>query len=226
MKLYYIAKSSDGKETVHDVTYGTKKNSRPFDTKENAMEYISSCKSFVRWTVKEVFDSYCFKKTMERMKKFYDDEDIEKIFAWLNPNYNTYSIRCFEILSGIELSRTMNKRMEQLKEYYGQKYIDYMNKKEQENKEKQERTYKAIEDKFIKGEDITNKEFITLCNKHNIDIPARTKGYINKYLVSINISGSYTKYGKTKSNNLRWIFSQLKDKFEKEEDECKELFDK
>lgn len=215
----------DGDVCQH-IVWNTESHNWMYQSEERAKKYIAEKPYFNRWAMKKEFDTYCMDRAKKRLETAFSEGNFKYIFECLKWNQNTYSRKAFYELTGNKLSDTMKIRIEQLKELYKEEWEKLGREKEQEKKEEQERAYKAIEDKFIRGEDITNGEFITLCNKHNIDIPARTKGYINKYLVSINISGSYTKYGKTKSNNLGWIFSQLKDKFEEEEDDCKELFNR
>ena len=127
--LYYVSRFSDGREVLQYNTYSEKDINWNYKNKERAMEYISSHESFVRWATKEEYDVYRFNMAMRRIKPFFEEDNIDAIFRWLSNNDNTYSIKCFEILSGVKLSKTMKIRMEQLKEYYGQKYIDYENEK-------------------------------------------------------------------------------------------------
>lgn len=232
--LYYISKFSDGEEIVQESIYSEKEVNWQYKTKENAMEYISSHESFVRWATKQEYNTYRFNTAMKRMKPFFETDNINAIFSWLRNNDNIFSIKCFEILSGVKLSKTMKVRMQQLKEYYGQKYLDYENEKklqeqqeEQEEKKKQQEEYNKLEEKFINGEDVKGCDFVEICNKNNINIPIRTKGYILKYVDSVNISGHYTRYGKGKSNSFTNIFWVLKDKLTNTyEDDCSELFTK
>ena len=140
------------------------------------------------------------KAAMDRMKVYFDNEDIGKIIGWLYSNGNTYSIKAFSRLSGIKLSRTWKKRKEQIIEYYGEKYTAWRKaedeaiaaeerKKAAEREQKRREELEQTEKEYREGKSIGGREFLDLCDEYKIDTHIRTRGFVLNQVKSIRNDG-------------------------------------
>lgn len=214
--VYYESKDSKGKFFQRSMWNSNDCNTM-YTSEEKLKEYISSHSTFSRWATKEEWERYCFDIVMERMKLAFETDNLKYIFDCLRVNSNTMSRKCFCILSGISLSRTMVTRMEQLKKYYGEKYFAWEKEKEEKQKQiqleeqkKEEQALIALEQEFKKGNKyITGTDFVKLCDKNGIKLAIRTRGYCLNKLERINFEGRYNVYGGY-SKGLEAAFFNLK----------------
>ena len=150
-------------------------------------------------TEKEFHDART-KAAMDRMKVYFENEDIGKIVGWLYSNDNTYSIKAFSELSGVKLSRTWKKRKEQIIEYYGEKYVAWRKAEDEaiaeEEKAKAEKLEQErreelarVEKEYRAGEAIRGREFLNLCDEYKVDTHIRTRGFVLKQVSSIQKDG-------------------------------------
>ena len=213
--VYYESKCSKGK-FFQRTMWDSNDCNIMYTSEEKLKEYISSHSSFSRWATKEEWERFCFDSAMSRMKLAFETDNLDYIFNCLQTNDNTMSRKCFCVLSGLSLSKTMKVRMNQLKEYYGEKYIAWEQEKAEKAKQKQleeqkkaEEALVKLEQKFKNGEYITGKDFVKLCDKRNIKLAIKTRGYCINKLERINFDGHYNIYGGY-SKGLETAFFDLK----------------
>lgn len=156
------------------------------------------------WTLatKKDYDSYIYNMCFPRIKKALEEEHIEEVLSILRSNDNTYSMTAFENVTGVKLSRVWKHRLEQLKEYFGEKYTTWETKKREAARElaehrqaeaeaKRKAEIEEAENKWLNGEAINGEQFQILCALHEIELHIRTKGYCNKRLMWAKNTGDY-----------------------------------
>ena len=214
--LYCVFRTSEGSENIQQIAYGYKNADSNYSTEENARKYVQGFSNFLRYATKGEYEQFIFDRCFKRIKKAFEENNLKIIWNTLSVNDNIFSMRAFQILSGVKLAKTWKVRQEQLKEYYGQKYIDWLNQKaeahaewEQKNQLAKQARLQKIEKDFLAGEHLSGIEFLELCDKHGIKLAGRTKGYCKDKLYSINICGKYRTYG-GKSQSVIDAFFALK----------------
>ena len=190
--IYY----RDMKGYVYSVPKVDKYN--PHRTEEVIMEELN--KHGCEIITEQEYHADRTKAAMERMKVFFETDDIGKIIGWLRLNDNTYSIKAFSQLSGVKLSRTWKKRKEQIAEYYGEKYIAWRKAedeaiaaedKERADKREQERQRELAraEKEYRAGEAIRGRDFLNLCDEYKVYTHIRTRGFVLNRVSSIQNTG-------------------------------------
>lgn len=214
--VYYEGSDSKGK-FFQKLVWDSNHNNPNYTSEEKLKEYISSFSFFSRWATKEEWKRYRFDIVMARMKLAFESDDLKYIFNCLRVNDNTMSRKCFDILSGLSLSKTMKVRINQLKEYYGEKYTAWEKEKEEKQKQiqleaqkKEEQALIDLEQEFKGGDKyITGTDFVKLCDKNGIKLAIKTRGYCFNKLKYINFGGRYKTYGGV-SRGLETAFFDLK----------------
>ena len=132
----------------------------------------------------------------QRLQKSIDSNNIGDILSILNNNDNKYSIKAMSEIAGVSLDKSLNKRMKQVKEWLGERYIKWEadreieaeHKRYQKEHEAEVKTQKATEEakeSFMDGKSINPEQFVLLCNSVGIKLPLKTHGWINKALNDI-----------------------------------------
>jgi N12 class adenine-specific DNA methylase len=140
-------------------------------------------------------------KIQERMKKLLEKRDIGEIIDTLRSNDNTVSIKAFSDITGVDLSPVMKTRMEQVKDYFGEEYTKWEEsekkakaekerekaaREEQERKDKLEQAEKDWND----GKQISGRDFVSLCDKYEVNVPLATKGVLFNKIDGIDNEGT------------------------------------
>lgn len=153
-------------------------------------------------TKKEYIQSI-YDRVYPEIKRALDDGNIEGVLYFVRWNGNDVSRKAFQDITGVKLSPVMKMRLVQLKEYFGEKWDVWAQKKyeaaQARAKERQaeaEARCKAVvaeaEKKWNANEPVNGDQFQILCALHGIELHIRTKGYVNKRLYWVKKHGEYS----------------------------------
>ena len=148
------------------------------------------------------FDKHRYTAAYNRIKPLIDQRDISSIVGTLVNNDNKWSIKAASDIIGITLNKTMKVRMEQLKKYFGEYWEVYEANEAAKEAERiaKEAAEEAAElakeyarlDKVAEelkgGQKINNKDFVALCDRYNVKLPIRTRGWALEALCLISTS--------------------------------------
>lgn len=146
---------------------------------------------------------------IEEIKRFIDlYSDIEaKIVDWFErplKEGHGVSLGLAKYLNREEEALKINKEVyEKLMAKRREKEEEKIRKKEELKKQREEQLDKAEED-FVNGNRINGIDFWDLCNRYELEIPIKTKGWIKRNLISIQKSeyGFSINYIKTLSSKI------------------------
>lgn len=138
---------------------------------------------------------------IERIKRYLDQNPSFNLLEWItadfeeslktgeriNKGYAQFLGREEEAKKAVEAYKE-RKRIEQ------EKQEEERRKQELEKQKEEEKRLAQSENEFIEGEKITGEDFLKLCEKYNISLPVRTKGWAKENLISISKT-SYRFYG-------------------------------
>ena len=131
-------------------------------------------------------------------------DDVAAIYERMISNENKLSRRAFEELTGIHLSAKQGERLEQIKEYYGERWNAWQEslRAEEDARQAQESAEKAQEyaetlEKYKAGKYISAEEFLAICDNSGVKVPVRTRGWIIEKVEGISIKNIYGSAKKT-----------------------------
>ena len=148
------------------------------------------------------FDKQRYTAAYNSIKPKFDQQDVAGVVSILVSNSNKWSIKAASDITGIPLSKTISVRMQQLREYFGKYWEAYeageaAKEAERAAKEAAEEAEELAEeyarlDKvaevFKGGQKISNKDFVALCDRYNVKLPIRTRGWALEALCLISTS--------------------------------------
>ena len=175
------------------------KKYNPYETAEQVRERIRQEQGTI--ISKEEYEEQRYKEAHARMKKAFDEGDVEKIYSAVYSNENTYSIKALGDLMGVKLDKAWKRRKAQLDEHFGDKYekLQQVKRVERAAKEEQEKQYKEkekqdrlawIEKKYREGQALSGKEFVELSNAYNVPLSISTKGVLLNKVEEIDHTGA------------------------------------
>ena len=206
------------------VVWDEKSYNWMYQSEERARKYLSEEPYFDRWATKKEFDTYCMDRAKNRLEKALKEGNFKYVFDILRWNHNTYSRKAFYELTGHKLSDTMKVRIEQLKEIYKEEWDKLEEEKaekerqeEQKAKEKEEEELNLIENDFKEGTSITGIQFVRLCDRYEIKMHLRGRGFCMNTLANVSRSGHYRVYRTRKnphpkSNEFTRAYYELREK--------------
>ncbi len=149
----------------------------------------------------------------DKMEKYIINRDFSVIKEVLSVNDNEQSIKAFSKITGVALSPTKARRLEQVASYFGTAWEAWEYEQEQEHKEKavkakekeqaikSEKVRTALED-YKAGKWIDNEAFILLCDEYSIKMHIRTRGYCKNTLMELKKNGHYKRNKQGKSQGF------------------------
>lgn len=156
------------------------------------------------WTLatKKEYIQSIYDRVYPKIKKALDENNLNEALSFVRWNGNDISMRAFGDITGVKLSPVMKVRLVQLKEYFGEKWDAWEQKKREaaqarakerqaEAEAKRKAEIEEAESKWLNGEAINGEQFQLLCAVHEIELHIRTKGYCNKRLIWAKNTGDY-----------------------------------
>lgn len=191
-----------------------------YSTAEEKARYFIENENCVIVTEKE-HNEWVYKTCFDRMKAAIDSENIGEVWSILISNDNKSSIKAFSEITGVTLSKKQGERLQQIRDFYGEKFIFWNEEQARLRREKREARdaeETARHNEFIEsaikhwkdGGFIPTSSFLILCSHCGIELHPRTKGYLNKWVNSVNSKHQYYKVeGAGRSTQLYDIVRQL-----------------
>lgn len=158
--------------------------------------------TYAQQITKADFEKHMYTEAYNRIKPLIDQRDISNIVGTLVNNSNKWSIKASSDIIGITLSKTMKVRMDQLKEYFGEywevyeaneaaKEAERISKVAAEEAAELAKEYARLDkvaEELKGGQKINNKDFVALCDRYNVKLPIRTRGWALESLYQISTS--------------------------------------
>ena len=164
-------------------------------------QYARRVQEFTAST-RQAYEAQEYSAIFQRIKSQLDD--VGKIYETMISNENKFSRCAFTELTGVHLSAKQGERLEQIKEYYGERWNAWKAslQAEEEARQAQEAAEKAQEyaktlEKYKAGKYINAEQFLAICDNSGVKVPIRTRGWIIEKVEGISIKNIYGSAKKT-----------------------------
>lgn len=165
-----------------------------------------------------MFDGYLFpvgfniehvKKTLDNITDF--KQTLIAQFKYTLRQCKSISLGLAQYLNRVDDAIKAKEKQKKREQEHEQQKQEEQEKREQELKELYEKNLKEAEINFINGKKIHGSTFVDLCDKYNIKLPIRTRGWCLKTLTYIGINGYQYKKGGNASTVIYKYIDKLKE---------------
>lgn len=173
---------------------------------------------------KKDYDDASYARVYKDMKESFESGNAGRMIGFLRWNENRLCRKAFGELTGVRLSPTMKVRLQQLRDYFGEKFTAWEQQQREQAEERARKLREEIEaehrqqlarvkDAWDAGESVNNDGFLLLCDHHAVTLHPRTRGFINKCVMGVHHDGRhYLVKGSKTSAGFGAAFHELKRK--------------